>query len=421
VKLRFADLLLPAAVTAAPATSLIISIFGHPTVVLDAFYNRVWQDDTRAGFLAAAITTVILLAVLIVVSLRQRFEIIEGKNLLSQHPLLFLSFSVLISLLSNYQSWGIFGIAKVLIFFWIAIAFFRSGLSFNSFRITALIVFSSYVLAIIYPLLFVQNAWKQCRDDKCNFVGSLLTSFFQSENALSLYVLSTLFFLKFLNNKRYRAIGYCLALLLTYLSGSRLGFITVAVVVALITFKKTKILAWAPLTFLASSFFIFIFGNGEDFTGRGSVFSAVREIWAASPLLGVGPNATQTAFERGLVIGFIPYNEQTESAHLLAHYGILGTLIFIAVVFILLRSRKAINQSDSLSSLATPFLITSLGFVTEASASFTLDCPSFWVVALLFAKISNTDEKDSLSLDRIKFQSANPYNRSPASPKPGTM
>ena len=422
MKLRFADLVLPASILITPIASSIITIYGRPTVVLDAFYNRVWQDDARSGLLAALICTFLLSIVLAVAAIRLRSENVIGSRLISQNYLISLLFAVLISVVANYTSWGIFGVAKVFIFFWVAYTFSSSGVTIKSFSTSSFLVLLSYISMAVFPLVSPSNSWKICRDDKCTVTGSLLTSYFQSENALSLYVLTTVYFLRFLEKRWHRVFGYLLALGLTYLSGSRLGVFVVVIVLILLISGKVKILFWAPPTLLALSAGFFVFGNGSDLTGRGSIFSAVREIWLSSPLFGVGPNATQLAFERGMVIGFIPYNEQTEVAHILAHYGSIAALLLLGIIFVLFRSRKKINRVASYFALVAPFLVTSLAFATESPVSFTIDCPSFWVVALLFAKIStldkNEEDLESVFLDN---QSANPYKRSPASPSPGTM
>jgi len=419
MKTRFADYLLPVAIIITPLAAAIISIYGRPTVVLDAFYNRVWQDDARSGLIAAAISAGILAILLVLSTIRIRFEEIKDNYLLSTNIFLTLLFLVGISVLSNYQAWGVFGIFKLLLFFWISFVFLRSGLTQKSFHISSIVVLVSYLLIAIFPIFSPLNSWKICRDDKCTISGSLLTSFFQSENALSLYVLTTIFFIRFLERNWQRWSGYLLAFILTYFSGSRLGLAVVVIVVLLLVFNKRFVLVISPLVAMIVSATLFFLGRGSDITGRGFIFSAVKEIWLANPIFGVGPNASQTAFEKGMVIGFIPYNEQTEVAHLLAHYGLLVTMVFVGMILILLRSSSTILGDQALFSLVAPFLIASLAFVTESPASFTIDCPSFWVLSLLFAKVDFADSAGFEGVD--SFQSANPYKRSPASPSPGTM
>jgi len=422
VRFRFADFVLPTAIISTPIVAAIITIFGRPTVVLDAFYNRVWKDDARSGLVAAVIVAALLVMVLTLSALRNKVEEINiGQSLLSQNYLLVIFFVALISVVSNFTSWGLFGVAKVLLFFWTVFVLTRSGITVSSFKLTSALVFLSYILALVFPILSSANSWKTCREDKCSIAGSLLTSFFQSENALSLYVLTTVYFLKYLERRWQRLTGYTLALVLTYLSGSRLGLIVVVIVVALLVLRKTQLLTPAPLVLSGISLAFFLFTSGADLTGRGSIFRAVREIWLANPILGVGPNATQLAFERGMVIGFIPYNEQTQIAHLLAHYGLIAAVLFLGIVLALLRSRAQISNSESLKALVTPFLITSLAFATESPLSFTIDCPSFWVLAILFARIGPVDKQNPGQWIEGDDQSAKPYKRSPASPKPGTM
>ncbi len=422
MKVRFADLILPISIILTPISAAIVTLYGRSTVVLDAFYNRVWQDDTRSGLIAAVLSAGILIALLTISTTRIRHESVEGERFFSQNFLLAIIVVSVVSVLANYSSWGIFGIVKVLIFFWVASILFTSGITPKSFKIASTFTILSYFALAIFAIVSPTNSWKLCREDKCTVAGSLLTSFFQSENSVSLYVLTTVYFLKFLSNRRYRALGYGLAIILTILSGSRIVIIAAALVIAILILKKTRILVWAPIVFLATSAAIFTFGSGADFTGRGAIFSAVREIWMASPIFGVGPIATQLAFERGLVIGFIPYNEQTQVAHLLAHYGVLVFSLFVGIVIILLRSRKRILLSEPLLALAAPFFITSFAFVTESPVTFSIDSPSFWVLAILFARVQPGSMWGSdLETNDSKNQSARPYNRSPASPRPGTM
>jgi hypothetical protein len=422
LKVRFADLLLPLAILITPISAGIVTLYGRSTVVFDAFYNRVWQDESRSGLLAAVLGAAILIAVLTIASTRIPVEQFVGSRLFSTNFLMALTFVCLLSVAANYSSWGMFGVVKVLIFFWVTIVLFVSGITANSFKIASQLVLLSYLALMVFAIISPSNSWKPCREDKCTVAGSLLTSFFQSENSVSLYVLTTVYFLRFLQKRWHRGAGYFLALVLSSLSGSRIGVIAVVLVVLLLVFKKTNILVWAPIAFLALSSAIFAFGTGADFTGRGAIFSAVREIWMSSPIFGVGPIATQLAFERGLVIGFVPYNEQTQVAHLLAQYGLLVLVLFVAVIGTLLRQKNLIRSTNSLLAITAPFLITSLAFVTESPASFTIDSPSFWVVAILFSKVAGKSSKDKLGeFSESVIQSANPYNRSPASPRPGTM
>jgi len=136
LKLRYADLILPLAVLISPLAAAIITIVGRPRVVLDSFYNRVWEDNSRVGFLAAIIGTLLLVIVLLISSVRLRFEELRGQNILSSNFFIALLFVVLISVVSNYSSWGLFGMAKVFVFFWCTYLLLRSGLSRFSFRIT---------------------------------------------------------------------------------------------------------------------------------------------------------------------------------------------------------------------------------------------------------------------------------------------
>ena len=401
MKVRFADLLLPLAILITPISAGIVTLYGRSTVVFDAFYNRVWLDENRSGLLAAILGAAMLVVVLTIASSRFQVEQFVGSRLFSTNFLMALFYVCLISVAANFSSWGLFGVVKVLIFFWITAVLFVSGISANSFKIASQLVLISYSAILMFAVVSPSLSWKPCREDKCTVAGSLLTSFFQSENSVSLYVLSTVYLMRFLQKRWQRGAGYVLALVLSSLSGSRVGLIAIALVVVVLVFRKTNVLVWAPITFFALSGAIFAFGTGADFTGRGAIFSAVREIWLSSPIFGVGPIATQLAFERGLVIGFVPYNEQTQVAHLLAQYGILVLILFVAVLGTLLRKRYLIRRSDSLLAITAPFLITSLAFVTESPASFTIDAPSFWVVAILFAKVVDKSSLEKLGPERI--------------------
>ena len=133
MKLRLSDLVLPISILITPLAAAIITIYGRPTVVLDAFYNRVWQDDARSGLFAALVVSVILVAALAVASIRIRFESLNGQGLLSHNYFFALLFIVGLAVLANYESWGVFGIAKVAMFFWVVFVFMQLLIFFARF------------------------------------------------------------------------------------------------------------------------------------------------------------------------------------------------------------------------------------------------------------------------------------------------
>jgi O-antigen ligase len=250
-------------------------------------------------------------------------------------------------------------------------------------------VLFSYFLILAFPLVSGQNSWTGCREDKCTALGNLFTSFFQSENALALYVLTTMYFVTFLRNKKLVALGFVLSPLLCYLSGSRIGFASALLVALIFLLKKGQVLIWGPAIFSIGSLFLFATGTGSDLTGRGNIFESVRQIWLSSPIFGVGPGATQSAFQKGLVVGFVPFNEQTEIAHVLAEFGLIVCLVFVCLLFLVTTKGRKFDKDGIQAATITPFLIASLAFITEVTVSFSIESTSFWISALLFAKVQS--------------------------------
>jgi len=389
MKFRSVDSLLPISIMLTPFVSSMIALFGHPRIVFDAFYNRVWQDDSKIGFYSAILAASILVMALIWVFTRASIETITGTGVLGENFLLFLGLSVLISVGFNFHVWGFYGLAKVAIYFGLCLAFLKIGITRRSFEVSGSLVLFSYFLILAFPLVSGQNSWTGCREDKCTALGNLFTSFFQSENALALYVLTTMYFVTFLRNKKLVALGFVLSPLLCYLSGSRIGFASALLVALIFLLKKGQVLIWGPAIFSIGSLFLFATGTGSDLTGRGNIFESVRQIWLSSPIFGVGPGATQSAFQKGLVVGFVPFNEQTEIAHVLAEFGLIVCLVFVCLLFLVTTKGRKFDKDGIQAATITPFLIASLAFITEVTVSFSIESTSFWISALLFAKVQS--------------------------------
>lgn len=397
MKLRIHEFLLPICVLLTPLMSLYISLIGRPRIAFDIFYNRYWIDDARSGFFATIIATIILSITVVLIFLRRPSEKIAIESLIPSAYLETLLALVVLSLIASYQSWGLFDCGKVLLFFAVCFSFRRGGVTQESFETTARFVFASYVIALTFPLVFWSISWTPCRDDKCNIAGILLNSFFQSENALSIYVLTSIVFLRNLKSARYKLVGYFLAITLSYLSGSRFGFAAVVILVVCILLRKDRILFIAPILFLSLSLFFFAFGTGQDLTGRGYIFNAIRELWIASPIFGIGSGGPQEIFERGLVLGYVPYNEQNQMAHMLAQFGLFPTALFLMItlyVCIKFGSQPQQSTNNLKAQISLPLLAASFAFVTEAPVSFSTANPSFWILAIIFARFPRTELED---------------------------
>ena len=406
------------AFASAPLVSLVSATFGQSRRTRNIYGQSEWVEVGNLSqslgwvFLAAS---VLLSATMLFQKSRSSGKQSRVENIL----ILGVLATILLSVLWNWGQWDQVDLAKLLIFLFCSASVFAVGvptdLSLTLSKLSAGLVLATAVFALVNTNYSVT----ECRSDKCTEFGILLNSFFPHENFLAMYLAACLPFLRLFKNFWFRNSITLVSVLLIYMSGSRIIYLAIALYFAWSFFKKFRRMALAIPLSAVLSLVVFLTVRGTDFTDRGLIYSALWTGLSKSWIFGTGPNSLEIALANGDLPGFLPSHEHGFAPHVISNFGLLT---FVALILFLVVRTNTLSGGESPNYRVIdvlPLLVLSLTFSTETPIVLTYSAAFSWAWFLFLSR--NLRDDEGAINEQIKIQSANPYNRSPASPKPGTM
>lgn len=301
---------------------------------------------------------------------------------------------LILSDMFHLQDWGLLEIFRQLVFFVALGALLKRGISQNTLVALGRLHFSVVLSAAVFPVFLPAQAWLPCRLDKCSPANGLLASYFPHETFLGVFILLGLPLLLFLKSKWARTISMVLALGLIIFAGSRGVYIGTVVALAIFAIRRVNLaLLIIPIT-LSISAFNFAFAQGDDLTGRGYIYNALREALAGNLLLGSGPSTLLVAYQTD-ELSFFVNHQHGEVPYLVSDFGVIALAVCLALIAIRAVEILAVKQSSRVLT-ALPFVVGSALFPTETVFTFSISSPAPWAIFLFFLTlqrnpVSNAD------------------------------
>jgi len=247
------------------------------------------------------------------------------------------------------------------------------------------------VTCLAYSFLYPSLGQLPCRQDKCGIFGSYFTGFLAQENAAGKLVVSLVPAAVAIKSTRRMVASLGLAGIFVAATASRTALAAFVVGAAFVIYLRRKDLsesihvpvAWRsiPIVAIAVSLYLFLTVGDQALTGRGAIYSGIRDQLHGDALIfGSGADTMLRVAEIGGTAGVVVGGEHGQAPHLLARAGVLGLVLFALAAASLVAYRQW-----------TPTRAVALGFVLVASAqAFTepgwlLDSRDFDIVTMLFA------------------------------------
>jgi hypothetical protein len=324
----------------------------------------------------------------------------------------------ILSIIWNFSSWPIQHLATFFAFCLCTAAAFRASVSESLVRLLSNISISVVFVTVIFSISNPEYAIAPCRPEKCNEAGFLLNGFFPHENFLAMFLLASIAFALSIRNLWYRGALLGVYSALIYLTSSRAALLAILVFLILWFTKKLKLLIFVIPMALVSSASVFIFIRGTDLTDRGLIYSALWTELQDKWIFGGGPLTLEKAFAHGNLPGFLPSHEHGVAPHVITKLGILVFVSLFVYLVLAVWVNRNVPWKNYKVTLLSPMGLLFLMAATETALQLAATAP-FSFAWYLFVSLSRGETEILLNPD--PNQSANPYNRSPASPRPGTM
>lgn len=239
-----------------------------------------------------------------------------------------------------------------------------------------------------------------CRSDKCSIVGELWTSFYPNENTFGLLCALLVPLVAFLPQFTARSVGLLLLVFSVVGSGSRTSYLVVAVaVISFIVIRKrlrngdsmaepigVRMPRLIPLAGFAGSTWIVFNVAPDAFTGRGAVYTLVRESLAQHKVFGAGRAQFEDAYDRGVTPDFLFVHEHSFVGYLLNNGGYVAFLSVAAVVLLLVYRGVPFLAL----ALAAPVIAA---WPTEMTWVMDIRSPFFWSLLVVFLSLTFADER----------------------------
>lgn len=253
------------------------------------------------------------------------------------------------------------------------------------------------LVAVVFPAFNPERSFIECRVDKCSALGSLLTSYMPQENVLALYATVTLALciVALPGWVRLGSIIFCVAVIMA--TGSRAAIVVAIGLAALWALSlsgeaakrmvgRVSVLSFVFALLASLAVFLGVI-RSEGLTGRDFIFGIVRDGFLENPLIGPGRGILEEAFELGLSANFIIAHEHGQAPYLLSSGGVLAFLAFAGFAL-----RVALTRGIDTTGLIRVGIISAsvaAFFITEPSIQADPRSPTFWILAILVALLSN--------------------------------
>lgn len=238
-----------------------------------------------------------------------------------------------------------------------------------------------------------------CRPDKCSVVGELWTSFYPNENTFGLLCALLVPLIAFLPQFTARSVGLLLLVFSVIGSGSRTSYLVVSVaVISFIAIRKRlrngdslaepigpRISRLVPLAGFAASTWVVFNVAPDAFTGRGVVYTLVRESLARHKIFGAGRAQFEDAYDRGVTPEFLFVHEHSFVGYLLNNGGYVAFLSVLAVVVLLVYRGCPFLALV----LAAPVIAA---WPTEMTWVMDIRSPFFWSLLVVFLSLTFDDK-----------------------------
>ncbi|KGN34978.1 hypothetical protein N802_00255 [Knoellia sinensis KCTC 19936] len=228
--------------------------------------------------------------------------------------------------------------------------------------------------SLAFSLLRPAQGQLPCREDKCGVFGGMYTGFYFHENVAASGVLLLMPALLVARSRLYVLAAIAGLGTLVLATGSRTGILTFVLGVFVVIYGQWRmeddegelVNPWPrwplpvralPLLAFAGSSYLFLSAADDELTGRGVVYSGIRDAMTGAELIFGGGTDVVERISGGWVMG-----EHGQAPHLLVHAGIVGMLVFtFAMVASMLMKHPTRSQFMGLGFL----IVASSQFVTE--------------------------------------------------------
>jgi len=243
-----------------------------------------------------------------------------------------------------------------------------------------------------------------CRTDKCGIFGGLYTGFFATENAAAALVVLLLPAAVAIQRVPRLLLSFACSAMFVLASGSRTALINLVIVSIFVVvyrrraakssrndhMKISRIWLLLPVSFFTASAYVFTFYSGDQLTGRGRIYSAIREqLSLESLLIGSGPETVLEAYRAGFFGRFQPFGEHGQVPHLIVYAGLPAAVLFLSALLLMLfaPTRVTVLQTAAVGLLVA----ASLQFVTEPGWTLNPRNLQFLLMLLSMGLFSSTD------------------------------
>lgn len=257
----------------------------------------------------------------------------------------------------------------------------------------------------LFILTGSEAALKECRPDKCSYLGVMLVGYTQHEQTLGLYTAQLLPFVALLPRwARLPVLTLGLATLLA--TGSRTALL--ASVLALVAFgwlaslRRSEdgtdlslpraepfrpFVAILPLSALVFATLLFFLLPSQALTGRGQLWKVLREALPGDVLFGPGRGALEHGYAVGDVT-FLTVTEHNQAGYLLTVGGVVGLVLF--TLGLLQLALQGLRPGGTIAAVA--LMAASTGVATETVWSFDLlsGSTSWTLILAVFLQVSRS-------------------------------
>jgi len=382
MRMRLTEWLVVLSFWAVPSQLFASAYFGHAQRQSDLLGETSWTEtgNVSKNF---EIFLICLFTLLIFVYLFQKSKPAQLGLARSTVWLAVTGFTLLFSLLVNFNSWPIAAILRILIFGFLIFVVRREGLTRQFTRVLAKNAAVLVLVSLVFIFLDPSYASAPCRLDKCSPLGLLYNSFYPHQNYLALVMLSVLPLLFTLENRRIRYSSVAINLLLIVATGARVAYLAVLVLSILYISKLKRWGSLIPALGVLFSLFIFVVTKGDDLTGRGYIYQVIKDNFAKHGIFGYGPNALADAYQSSS-ISFLAYHDHGAAPSLIDRYGLL---VFVGVFATLLAFGVALAKRHKSLQMSKLYPLIALAFTFGSETSLQIDFLSLsaWAVYLFIS------------------------------------
>jgi len=364
--------------------------FGGAVRQRDLFGALVWVEQGNVSTFVKFGAMTVFAGLLITPLANRSWPPFRGERIRISFFLLFAS-AICASIIFNISKWDYAQILRIVLFLFATGYCLRFGVTG---RLLDHLTRSSAILLVMVALFIFLNptySTAPCREDKCSPFGSLYNSFFPHENYMAMAILLTVPFLLRLRGLWIRYFFVISALTIVLASGARVAYLAIFVLAIILILKLKRLMIWLPIIGIAASVFVFLNTFGEDLTGRGIIYSFVKESIAQNWLFGGGPNTLQNAYQ-GSQMNFLAFHDHGVSQSIMDKYGVPILALVCGAILHVSSRLSAFVRSPSIV-LAWPFCIISLTFGSETSFDFDVMAFASWTF-YLFLSVENKEMEE---------------------------